>query len=305
MMQKLRNGFVFLLAILLLPGSCTAQSADQVSGQRALDHVKALVRYGGRVPGSPAHDYAQRYIIRQLRLAFADEIEEVDFAAQTPRGVLPMKNIIAKFPGRSQGLLVVAGHYDSKAQKGFVGANDGGSSAGLLLELARVLGRRKLSIPVWVVLFDGEEAFGQWSATDSLYGSRYQASVWRRDGTLPRIRAFILLDMVGDKDLTLQRDLNSTAWLVDLVWQVAERLGHGVHFLSETTAVEDDHLPFARAGVPVVDLIDFEYGPGNRYWHTNQDTVDKLSARSLQVVGEVVVATIERLGQRWPGKTEP
>lgn len=276
-----------------------------VSGPQALEHVRQLLKFGARVPGSEGHRWAEDYIIRQLRLAYA-EVEEVNFAAETPAGLLPMKNIIGKIPGRSSDIVVLAGHYDSLGREGFVGANDSGSSAALLLELARVLGRRQPNpLTVWVVFFDGEEAVRQWSPQDSLYGSRYQASAWQRAGLLPRVKALILVDMIGDKDLALRRDLNSTPWLTELVWQAAHGRGHQAHFLDETTAIEDDHLPFVRAGVPAVDLIDFDYGPGNRYWHNREDTLDKLSPRSFEIVGEVILETVARLGQRWPGQAAP
>jgi Zn-dependent M28 family amino/carboxypeptidase len=285
-----------------LSGSLCAREPNRpvLSGQRALKHVKVLVRHGNRAPGTPGHRWTQAYVVRQLRLAYA-EVEEVSFAAQTPQGLKAMKNIIGKIPGRSSDVVVLAGHYDTLAREGFTGANDSGSSAALLLELARVLGLKQPNpVEIWVVFFDGEEAFQQWSATDGIYGSRYQASAWQREGVLSRIKALIVVDMIGDKDLTLRRDLNSTPWLTDLVWQVAEEKGYGAHFLEEEQSIVDDHVPFVEAGVPAVDLIDFNYGTGNRYWHTSEDTLDKLSARSLEIVGQVVLETVRRLGQRWP-----
>ncbi len=274
----------------------------RVSGQKALEHVRNLVNVGGeRWPGSAGHRWTQRYIIRHLRLAYA-EVEEVDFVAQTPGGAVAMKNIIGKFPGESSDIIVLAGHYDTVRRDGFVGANDGGSSTALLLELARVLGRTQPGpAAIWVVFFDGEEAFRQWSETDGIYGSRYQVSAWQRAGELERVKAVIVVDMIGDRDLTLRRESNSTAWLTDLVWRVAREKGYQEHFLDDRLAIEDDHLPFLRAGVPAVDLIDLEYGPENRYWHTREDTPDKLDPRSFEVVGEVVLEVVRRLSQRWPG----
>jgi Zn-dependent M28 family amino/carboxypeptidase len=148
------------------------------------------------------------------------------------------------------------------------------------------------------VFFDGEEAFVQWSEQDSLYGSRHLAAKWKADGTAARIGAFILLDMIGDADLELLQDSNSTPWLRDQIWKTAARLGYARHFLNREAAFEDDHLPFVRAGVPAVDLIDLSYGSGNRYWHTTEDTLDKLSPRSLQIVGEVVLETIAELDRQ-------
>ncbi len=267
-----------------------------------MEHVRNLVRFGERWPGSAGHSWAQEYIIRYLRLAYT-EIEEVDFVTRTPRGMVAMKNLIGKIPGDSSDIVVLAGHYDTWRQEGFLGANDGGSSTALLLELARVLGLQQPNpATIWVVFFDGEEAFRQYSDTDGLYGSRYQISAWRRSGVLERIKAVIVVDMIGDKDLALRRDLNSTPWLTDLVWRVAREKGYEEHFLSATTAVQDDHVPFVEAGVPAVDLIDLDYGPDNRYWHTRRDRVDKLSPQSFTIVGEVVLEVTDRLSQRWPGE---
>lgn len=296
------------LAFLLLAGTACAREPNRpvLSGERALRHVRELVQWGNRAPGSSGHAWAQAYIIRQLRLAYVDEIGEVDFVAQTPRGMTPMKNIIAKFPGKSSEVVVLAGHYDTLAKEGFVGANDAGSSTALLLELARVVGlKQPPPVTIWIAFFDGEEAFEKWSERDGLYGSRYQASVWQRQGALERIKAVIVVDMVGDKDLRLRRDLNSTPWLTDLIWKIAADKGYSDHFSDAETAVLDDHVPFRQAGVPAVDLIDFEYGPGNQYWHTSEDSVDKLSARSFKIVGEVVLEAVARLGQRWPSAGDP
>jgi len=296
-----RAFFSFVLLAGLAPASCHAADKDvssKVSGQRAMAHVQALVAFGERRPGSEGHREAQAYILAELRKAEV-EVEEVNFEAETPRGKLPMKNIIAKIPGRSQDILVVGGHYDTLWKDGFVGANDGGSSAALLLELARVLRRQMpLEKSVWIAFFDGEEAVEAWSERDGVYGSRWQAALWRQQGILRRVRALIVVDMIGDRGLTLRREQNSTPWLTDLVWQAARDKGYAAYFLDEETAAYDDHSAFLALGVPAVDLIDFDFGPNNRYWHTNQDTVDKVSPRSLAIVGEVVLETLSRLMSR-------
>ena len=145
-----------------------------------------------------------------------------------------MRNIIAKFPGKKDGIIVVAGHYDTNLPlpKTYVGANDGGSSTGLLLELADVLrGKQLEGYSVWLVWLDGEEATVHWTDTDSLYGSRHLAQLWQQDGTAKKIKAFLLLDMVGDADLNIDRDLNSTVWLEDLVRDAATRSGIPVALL--------------------------------------------------------------------------
>lgn len=295
------------LCLLLVGGHALAQTARKtppakptVSGRRALAHVRALVSLGPRAVGTDGIVQARDYIERQLRRAGL-EVERMNFVTQTPRGSAVMTNLVARIPGKSTDIVVLAGHYDTvdtRLVPGFVGANDGGSSTGVLLELAHVLAQRKNELTIWLVFFDGEEALQQWGPTDGLYGSRYLAGRWKREGILPCIRAFILLDMIGDRELVLRRELQSTPWLVDLIWEAARALGHSAHFSDESIGADDDHIPFLRAGVPAVDLIDFDYGPGNRYWHTGQDTLDKLSPRSLQIVGEVVLEAIARLEQR-------
>jgi Zn-dependent M28 family amino/carboxypeptidase len=208
-----------------------------------------------------------------------------------------MTNLIARFPGPSGRIVVVTGHYDTYSRPGlkFVGANDAGSSTGFLLQLARTLAGETRRDSVWLVWFDGEESLVQWSGDDHTYGSRRLAEQWRRQGVLPHVKALLNVDMIGDAGLALLYDQNSTAWLRDMVWSIAARLGYASHFPRLPGAIEDDHLPFVAAGVPALDLIDFEYGPGNVYWHTGQDTVDKLSARSFEIVGRVVVETLRTL----------
>jgi Zn-dependent M28 family amino/carboxypeptidase len=214
-----------------------------------------------------------------------------------------MANVIGVLPGRRTDVIVVGGHYDTKwfPDFKFVGANDGGSSAGFLLELARALkvaGAGEYTY--WITFFDGEEARESWTPTDSLYGSRHMVSVLTRKGALPR--ALLLVDMIGDRDLDLRREAYSTPALVDIIWSSARRLGYGQYFLDEAMPVEDDHAPFLKAGVPAIDLIDFHYPP----WHTADDTLDKVSAQSLQIVGEVVLDALPRIEdwlRRTPGGT--
>ncbi len=271
-----------------------AATAPRVDAQRAMRYVREVVGFGSRPPASRGHRRLEAYLRAQLK---NDELEEDAFTASTPVGDLPMRNFIAKFPGTKDGVIVIASHYDTNLPlKNFVGANDGGSSTGLLLELAHHLrGKKRDGYSVWLVWFDGEEAIREWSATDGLYGSRRLAARWQKDGTLRRIKALLLLDMVGDKELNIDRDQNSTPWLLDLVGQAAARLNYQAHFFQRSVAIEDDHLPFARASVPVADLIDFEYGYGNVFHHTSDDTLDKLSPRSLEVVGNVVLETLRLL----------
>ncbi len=261
-----------------------------ISGTRAMDYVRQIVTFGPRPVGSPAHDKLENYLRAHLK---ADHLEEDKFTTSTPDGQLPMCNFIAKFPGKQDGIIVISGHYDTLKKPGFLGANDGGSSAGLLLALADYFRVHKTAgYSVWLVWFDGEEAFRQWSDQDSTYGSRHLADKWSKDGTIPKIKAFILLDMIGDADLNVLRDADSTAWLQKMVYDAASKLGYQSHFFGRNSAVEDDHIPFAKLGVPVVDLIDFDYGYGNVFWHSNDDTLDKLSSDSLEIVGSTVVNTV-------------
>jgi glutaminyl-peptide cyclotransferase len=273
-----------------------ASSLPHVDGERALQFTRDVVAFGPRYIGSPGHARAEAYLRKELH---GDNVQEDVFTASTPAGKLRMTNFIARFPGAKDGVIVVAGHYDTLYQRNdFVGANDGGSSTGLLLELARQLRGKKLEgYSVWLVWFDGEEAIQHWSPSDSVYGSRHLAEVWAKDGTLKKIQAFLLLDMIGDADLNLERDRNSTPWLLDVVYKAAGDLGYQLHFFGRLNEIEDDHLPFARAGVPVADIIDLNYGPNNSYWHTPQDTMDKLSAQSLEIVGSAVLRVMTLLNQ--------
>jgi Zn-dependent M28 family amino/carboxypeptidase len=149
---------------------------------------------------------------------------------------------------------------------------------------------------LWLVWFDGEEALRErWSAEDSLYGSRRLAAKWSQDGTARRIKALINVDMIGDSDLELVQEMSSTARIRDLIWQTASKMGYARHFPASPGSIEDDHVPFLQRGIPAVDLIDFDYGLWNRYWHTDADTMDKLSPRSFQVVGDVLLQSIKTL----------
>ncbi len=267
-------------------------------GARALADLEKMVGFGPRPSGSAAHRRTQEYLLAELK-ATGFEIKRDDFTAETPVGSIPMSNLIAVHQGQTEKFVVFAGHYDTKRfdDGTFVGANDGGSSAALILELARSVARIDPApkTTLWFVLLDGEEAVIDWTDTDSLYGSRHMVARMDKSQELHRLAAFILVDMVGDRDLGIHRDAYSTQWLQDLVWAEAERLGHGEHFLDSRLYIEDDHIPFARRGVAVVDLIDFEYGPRNRYWHSPDDTFDKVSAESLQVVGETLLGVLARI----------
>jgi glutaminyl-peptide cyclotransferase len=286
-------------ALLILWASAAIALASDFSGTAALEYTRKAVSFGPRPPGSAADLKLQEYIQAQLK-TLRCTVSVDAFTASTPVGPVPMKNIIAKFPGSTGKSVVFTGHFDTKSMPGrnFVGANDGGASAGLLLELARAVNRTPHPDDVYIVWFDGEEAFGPWSSTDGIYGSRHLADKWASAAMLSKIKALINVDMIGDKDLGILQEGNSSPALRELVWKVAADLGYGKHFLNSGFATEDDHMPFLRYGVNALDLIDFDYGPDNAYWHTEKDTMDKLSANSLQVVGNVLLETLRRLEKR-------
>jgi Zn-dependent M28 family amino/carboxypeptidase len=280
--------------------------APRVNATRAFQYVKEFVAIGSRPSGSPGHAKAEQYIKSHLA---GDDVEVDSFTAKTPAGEFPVHNIIAKFPGKKDGIIVIAGHYETNypLPKEFVGANDSGSNTGLMLELANQFrGKPNDGYSVWLLWTDAEEAFVKWSDTDKpygpdtdkLYGTRHLATKWKQDGTAAKIKAFLLLDMIGDADLDIQKDANSTPWLTDLVYQAATSLGYQSHFFKTETAVDDDHMPFQKIGVPVVDIIDIDYGYANSYHHTTQDTMDKLSPKSLEIVGDVVLQTIQYINAR-------
>jgi glutaminyl-peptide cyclotransferase len=295
---------ISILAIILAFCSCTpnqnASSDDSVlNGDKAMDHVRTQVAFGPRPPGSVALQKCRDYI-RQTLQSFGYQIEDDAFTADTPYGPIQMHNLIARKGTGNKSVVAFATHYDTKLMEGenFVGANDAGSSTGLVLELARVLSERKDALDYWFVFLDGEEALIEWSTFDSTYGSRHLAGRWKKEGIAPKVRAFILLDMIGDRDLGILYDVNSTPWLMDLAWNTAKKTGQKNILSSERTAMSDDHIPFVDIGVPCVDIIDFNYGPSNSYWHTPADTLDKLSPQSMERVGKLVLAMLPALQKK-------
>jgi Zn-dependent M28 family amino/carboxypeptidase len=262
---------------------------------RAWEHLRRQVAIGPRPAGSAALAECRRYIIAQLKAAGVEAREQA-FDAQTPLGRVPMVNVIATIPGARADRIVLASHYDTKLFKQFrfVGASDGASSTAALLELGRVLQERKNEFTIELLFLDGEEAVVEWREPDHTYGSRYYVEAAKRAGTLAGIKALVLLDMIGDRNLTLRRDTNSTPWLNEIVWASAAKLGYRSAFLNDVTTVEDDHIPFLSAGVPSVDIIDLDYAA----WHTAQDDLDRVSARSLQIVGDVVLDALPEIERR-------
>lgn len=269
-----------------------AEKTGGFDGQKAYEYVAKQVSFGPRPSGSKALAQTQNYLLDRLK-SFGCTVDTDDFNSDTPIGRVPMKNIIAKIPGERRGIILLATHYDTLRMDNFVGADDGGSSTGVMLELARSLCGKRGRYAVWIAFFDGEEAMKAWSDMDSRYGSRELAAKMAISGDLKNIRAMLLADIVGTRNLRIPREASSTKTLVDLVWSVARKLGYQDVFVDEESSAEDDHDSFLKRGVPAVDVItDFSR---NGYWHTPQDTMDKISGKSLAIVGHVFLGSVKEL----------
>ena len=288
---------VAVLACACVSAQTTAPPAAQAvafDGARAFEHLKHVVALGPRPAGSEALKKTRDYIKKELAAIGLTATEQA-FDAKTPIGTVPMVNVSATIPGASSsGRLIIAGHYDTKLFKDitFVGANDAGSSTAFLLEIARVLKSRQNALPIEILFLDGEEAFGEWESGNT-FGSRHYVQAATKAGTLKDIKALILVDMIGDADLRMMKEANSTPWLVDAIWGAAKKLNRP-EFLNESTPIEDDHLRFLEAGVPSVDIIDLDYP----HWHQAGDTLDKCSPKSLQAVGDVILAALPAIELR-------
>jgi Zn-dependent M28 family amino/carboxypeptidase len=265
-------------------------------GGRAYEDLRRQVGFGPRPAGSAALAQCRQYILAQLKAAGIAARED-SFDADTPIGRIRMVNVIATIPGTRRERIALATHYDTKLERRFrfVGASDGASSTAAVLELGRVLRGRQNDFTIELIFFDGEEAVVEWEGTDNTYGSRHYVQAAQKAGTLASLKALVLLDMIGDRNLNIRRELNSTRWLNDVVWASARRLGYTREFMDDDFAIGgDDHFPFLAAGVPAVDVIDFDYPA----WHTRDDDLDRVSARSLQVVGDVVLDALPQIERR-------
>ena len=282
------------------PKSSDTNPPPAFNSARAMQYVKEIVALGPRPIGSANHKKVEDYIHAHLK---GDDVEDDAFTITATEGKFPVHNIVAKFPGTRDGIIVIASHYDTNwplKDTSYIGANDGASSSALLLEIANQLRGKKLDgYSVWLLWDDAEESMRlPWYDPEALYGVRHIAQKWQDDGTIKKIKAFILEDMIGDADLNIDRDQNSTPWLEDMVYQAATRLGYQSHFFARAIPMQDDHEPFVKRGVPSADLIDFDYGYNNVFWHTTQDTVDKLSPKSLEIVGMVTLETVQMLDKK-------
>jgi glutaminyl-peptide cyclotransferase len=269
-----------------LPGAGSVKIWEQFSGEKAFAHVQAMVDFGPRPPASEAIEKTRTYLAQQLE-SFGWKVERQTFTDETPRGKVQFVNLIATFAARdSAPSFLVCSHYDTKAfdNARFVGANDGGSSTGVLLELARVLAQRPdLARKAELVFFDGEEAYEAFTETDGLYGSRYFAKQLAAGEKAKQFRGGILFDMVGDRSLTITLPPDSPVDLARGIFASADALNLRKHFSYFDRDITDDHTPLNEIGIPTIDLIDFDY----QAWHTPADTMDKLSAESLGITGAV------------------
>ena len=271
-----------------------AETTGGFDGARAYKHVAGLVAIGPHPAGTDGIRRAQAYIIEQLK-SFGCPVEEQDFHASTPIGDVAMKNILVKIPSANPNIILYASHYDTKRIDNFVGADDAGSSSGVLVEFARLVCARKNATTIWLAFLDGEEAFNlQWADPDNTYGSRELAASLALSGTLRHVKAMILVDMVGPASPVFKRETNSTPWLTDILWSTASRLGYGKVFIDEKSAIEDDHLSFLNRDVPATDIIDLEVP----YWHTTNDTLDKIDPRALAITGHVLIASLPELEKK-------
>jgi Zn-dependent M28 family amino/carboxypeptidase len=306
---------VHLRALLLAPvlalTLAAAPPAPQPSLHDAFDahqtyaYNAEVAGFGMRMPGSVGHKKTED-LVRQVVTRDGGEFTTDDFVASTPRGKVPVHNLIGKFNVSSdprQPIFILAGHYDTLFKMGFIGANDGGSSTAILLGFADALHKApKTKMQIWLVWTDLEEAVKAFTGDDGLYGSRHLAQKLKTEGLVPRIKGFFLLDMIGDKDLDVDKESTSTSWLQDFIYAAAKKLHYQQYFFTYSTPIIDDQVSFANVGIPVVDVVDAHYGPMGpgyddmgEYHHTNQDPMDKDSQHSLMVVGRTVQLAIEMI----------
>ena len=269
-----------------------AEKTGGFDGKRAFAHVAKQVSFGPHPSGSTAIAQVQEYLFSELK-SYGCTTESDSFGAGTPVGRLSMKNILVKIPGEKPGIILLGTHYDTLLMDKFVGADDAGSSTAVMLELARLLCPQKGAYAVWIAFFDGEEAMKHWSETDSRYGSRQMAAKFASSGDIKKIKVFLLADIVGGRTARFPRESSSTPALVDLFWDTAAKLGYSALFVNDSSSAQDDHDSFLKRGVPSVDIIgDFV---NNGYWHTPQDSLDKISAKTLAIVGHVFLESLKQL----------
>jgi glutaminyl-peptide cyclotransferase len=289
----------FMSAVASAPPQTTSdalppEKTGGFDGKRAFAHVAKQVSFGPHPSGSPAIAQLQDYLLSELK-SYGCAVDVDSFGSDTPAGRIQMKNLLVKIPGDKPGIILLGTHYDTKRIENFVGADDGGSSTGVMLELARLLCSQHGKYAVWIAFFDGEEAVNpEWKDPDNRYGSREMAARFAVAGDIPKIKAFLLADIVGGKNLHIKRESYSTSWVIDLIWKTAHSLGYQSIFLDQVVPIDDDHLSFLSRKVPSADVIDLDSGDVF-YWHTDQDTLDKISAKNLGIVGHVILESVKQL----------
>jgi Zn-dependent M28 family amino/carboxypeptidase len=297
---------VSVLSVCNSPAACTSLH-DAFDSQKAYAYTSEIAGFGERWPGSPGHKKTEN-LIRQVLQKDGGEAETDDFIANTPRGQVPVHNVIGKFnidSRKKQDIFILAGHYDTLFRPGFIGANDGASSAGILLAFADLFARQKTRMQIWLVWTDLEEAIESFKGDDGLYGSRHLAHKLAATGQASRIRGLFLLDMIGDKNLNVARETGSSASLQNVIAKAAAQLGYAQFFFHYEVNIIDDHISFISVGIPSVDVVDAEYGrmgpkfdSMGEFHHSNADTMDKVSQQSLEIVGRTILLTVELLDGR-------
>jgi len=299
-----------LLAAVFALSAHAATLHERFNAQQAYAYTAQVAGFGERWPGSPGHKKTED-LIHQVLQKDGARIEADDFTARTPRGPIAVHNIIGKFNvsiDPKQEILILAGHYDTLFQPGFIGANDGGSSTAILLAFADAIAQQKtgqkMRMQIWLVWTDLEEAINSFTGDDGLYGSRHLAQKLAANGTSSRVRGFFLLDMIGDKQLGVARETGSDRRLQGFMSRAAAQLGYSQYFFQYEAGIIDDHVPFIQAGVPAVDVVDARFGrmgPAfdsmGEFHHANTDTMDKVSQHSLEVVGRTMLLTVELLDE--------
>jgi len=303
-----RSQNLCMLLLLVLALICPPLRAQQSTGQAIFNLTQQFLNVAPkRYNGSPGHLAAEEFIKDHFKPEAAKgDLTTDQFTANTPLGLQTMRNYIVRFPGKKDGIIVLASHYETNyplRDIPFVGANDGACTTALLIELGAYFRTHPpQGYSVWLLFDDGEEAVQSWSESDSLYGTRHQAAKWFSDGTARRIKAVLIADMIGDKDLNILQEEQSTPWLSDILRQAAINTHHSANVFKTHGSEEDDHLPFLQRGIPALDVIDVDYGPHtialpDGYHHTAQDTIDKISPQSLQISADLFLESIRLINR--------
>jgi Zn-dependent M28 family amino/carboxypeptidase len=291
-----KTHFVFVTTLFILAG-CT-QKETIISfpgdfGKNCLKTVSNLVAFGDRHAGSAANR-KQADFIADVAIKAGATVTIDRFQRLTSDGILEMQNIIAEIRGGSDEFIVIGCHYDTKKlpdSPGFQGANDGASGVALLLEMISNIKKHGIVLPYTVkfVFFDGEECLINYTAGDGLWGSKHYVETLRNSNQANKCKLVIIADMIGDAELNAVIPANTDRRWSLRALALAEKLNYSSYIRGSSVGMVDDHQPFFEAGIPVLNIIDFEYGYANSYWHTSGDTVDKLSAESFTVIGNFLL----------------